>query len=149
MQKYRTNTSCTRRSTCNPHSKHHHPIYIHPLHARRTTILNARPSPHIRAPHTCQTLAFASRSRIAIPSHFKTHFPSKHAMPTSRHCCHNLYLAQHDILQLHIVGRYMQVNSVQVPNICNTVLYDTRHAPKANSSTYSYAPSQTLHPAYN
>ena len=63
-------------------------------------------------------------------------------MPTSRHCCHNLYLAQHYTLQLHIDCPYMmQVNIVQVPHICNTVLYHTRHATKAISSTYSYAPS--------
>ena len=100
-------------------------LYSRTALSHRTTTLNARPCPHIFSPHTCQTFTFASRNRIAIPSHFKTEFPSKHAMPTSRHCCHNLYLAQHDKLQLHIVGRHMmQVNTVHVPNICNTAPHE-------------------------
>ena len=94
------------------------------------------------APHyNTQRETFSSYSRFTyMPD--QGQFPSKHTMPTSCHSSNNLYLAQHDTLQLHtVVGRYMMQD--------NTVLYHTRDAPKANSSTYSYTSSQTLHPAYN
>ena len=110
--------------------------------------------PHIREPRTCQTFTFTSC--IAVSFHFKTKFPSKHAMPTSRHCCHNLYLVQLHALQLHS-SRSLHDSSqepcryqnTKLPNFSNTVPHE--RSPKhelPHVLVRSFA-SQTHHQAYN
>ena len=45
MNKFCTSTSCPAHLyTCNPHNKHHHPIYIHQLQARRKILRPPSPS---------------------------------------------------------------------------------------------------------